>query len=121
MRITSLRQGSANRLFRLEQRPAFILPSASAFVNLPHPACGRGFGSPASLPLRTLLGGTRRLSAPFPSARIHSAWAICSGRKVHVAAIVSSFLGHEKAPPVLLDIRRGSGYNENIEGRCFSG
>ena len=40
MRITSLHQGSANRLFRLEQRPGFILPSAPAFVNLPHPACG---------------------------------------------------------------------------------
>ena len=32
--ITSLRQGSANRLFRLEQRPAFILSRAPAFVNL---------------------------------------------------------------------------------------
>ena len=40
IRITSLHQGSANRLFRLEQRPGFILPSAPAFVNLPHPACG---------------------------------------------------------------------------------
>ena len=38
-----------------------------------------------------------------------------------VAAIVSSLLGHEKAPPVSLDIGRGHGYNENIEGRCFSG
>ena len=34
MRITSLQQGSANRLFRLEQRPGLILPSAPAFVNL---------------------------------------------------------------------------------------
>ena len=35
MRITSLRQGSANRLFRLEQRPGPILSSAPEFVNLP--------------------------------------------------------------------------------------
>ena len=40
MRITSLRQGSANRLFRLEQRPGLILPSAPAFVNLPQAVCG---------------------------------------------------------------------------------
>ena len=44
MRITSLQQGSADRLFRLEQRPGLILPSAPAFVNLPHPARRLGGG-----------------------------------------------------------------------------
>ena len=49
-----------------------------------------------SLPLRTLLGGTRQLSAPFPSARMHSARAICSGRKVKLLPSFHPFWGMKK-------------------------